>query len=465
MKIDELPELYNMLDDILPAEEPILSDIYASDLIETLLELMTFYIEQHPTAISEPDFHDDFKEDIFEFVYIQFEDELFLNEILEDDINMMIEEALELFFITIMPIRSFPDTRILSSPDKTIVDNTINYLRTKPQPAQRTDDWYKFRHNLITASNAYKAFENQATQNQLIYEKCQPIKTADTVTIVNVNTTLHWGQKFEPLSVMIYEHLYNTKIEDFGCIQHDDYYFLGASPDGINVDPNSDRFGRMLEIKNIVNREINGIPKKEYWIQTQLQMEVCNLDECDFLETQFKEYDTYSDYIAASESGSGSVLKGFFMYFSGKNGKPFYKYKPLDMKTDVDIMKWEEDNISYYEKEGLTWIKNIYWKLECISCVLILRNRPWFNQNIIAIQNTWEIIETERQTGCEHRAPNKRIKKEKTFDPLLNMGCFLKMDNNGKTIIVNKIEHTELKISDFFTSIKQQEDLSCEEKH
>ena len=45
------------------------------------------------------------------------------------------------------------------------------------------------------------------------------------------------------------------------------------------------------------------------------------------------------------------------------------------------------------------------------------------------------------------------------------MGCFLKMDNNGKTIIVNKIEHTELKISDFFTSIKQQEDLSCEEKH
>ena len=45
----------------------------------------------------------------------------------------------------------------------------------------------------------------------------------------------------------------------------------------------------MLEIKNIVNREINGIPKKEYWIQMQLQMEVCDLGECDFLETRFKE--------------------------------------------------------------------------------------------------------------------------------------------------------------------------------
>lgn len=457
MKMNELPELENMLDYILPAEEPILSDIYASDFIESLLELMTFYIEQHPTAVSEPDFHDDFKENILEFVFLHFEDELYLNEMLEDDIDMMVEEALELFFITIMPIRSFSDACILSSPDKTIIENTINYLRTKPQPAQRTDDWYKFRHNLITASNAYKAFENPSTQNQLIYEKCQPIKTAETVTVVNVNTTLHWGQKFEPLSVMIYEHLYNTKIEDFGCIQHDHYYFLGASPDGINVDPDSDRYGRMLEIKNIVNREINGIPKKEYWIQTQLQMEVCNLDECDFLETQFKEYETHSDYIN-DVLLSESVFKGFFMYFSGKNGKPLYIYKPLTMNAEDDIMKWEEDNISCYEKEGLTWIKNIYWKLECISCVLILRNRLWFDQNIVAIQNTWEIIENERQTGCDHRAPNRRIKKEKTFDPLLNMECFLKMDTDGKTMIANKIENVELKIYDFFPSIKQKED-------
>lgn len=66
---------------------------------------------------------------------------------------------------------------------------------------------------------------------------------------------------------------------------------MGASPDGINVDVNSERYGRMLEIKNIVNREINGIPKKEYWVQMQMQMEVCDLDECDFLETKFVEYE------------------------------------------------------------------------------------------------------------------------------------------------------------------------------
>ena len=96
--------------------------------------------------------------------------------------------------------------------------------------------------------------------------------------MVNTNTTLHWGQKYEPVSILLYETMYDTQIEDFGCIQHPLHTFLGASPDGINVDSSSERYGRMLEIKNIVNREINGIPKKEYWIQMQQQMEQGHID-------------------------------------------------------------------------------------------------------------------------------------------------------------------------------------------
>ena len=45
----------------------------------------------------------------------------------------------------------------------------------------------------------------------------------------------------------------------------------------------------MVEIKNVVSREITGIPVTKYWIQTQIQMEVCDLEECDFVETKFKE--------------------------------------------------------------------------------------------------------------------------------------------------------------------------------
>ena len=62
---------------------------------------------------------------------------------------------------------------------------------------------------------------------------------------------------------MYYEYTHKTKVEDYGCITFDNYSFLGASPDGINVDQESYRYGRMLEIKNPVNRILDGNPKKD----------------------------------------------------------------------------------------------------------------------------------------------------------------------------------------------------------
>ena len=67
---------------------------------------------------------------------------------------------------------------------------------------------------------------------------------------------------------------------------------------------------------------------------------------------------------------------------------------------------WSSDKIN--ELINVQWIKNIYWKLEDFSCVLVLRNCVWFKNNIDTIQNLWNIIEKERITGHEHRAPNKR---------------------------------------------------------
>jgi putative phage-type endonuclease len=326
--------------------------------------------------------------------------------------------------------------------EKTIeIENKLNKLRQKPQPVQRTPEWYTFRHNLITASNAYKVFETQSSINQIIYEKCQPLKLDlfknDEIqkTMVNVNTTLHWGQKYEPLSVLIYEDMYKTQIEDFGCIEHETYKFIGASPDGINIDPKSDRYGRMLEIKNIVNREITGIPKKEYWIQMQIQMEVWDLDECDFLETKFVEYPDSNSFFSEQEP----CTKGVISYFHRQDGSPYYVYKPLNIKDDEEINTWEEEIVDKYQnntnqndnseiKEKMVWIKNIYWKLEKLSCVLVLRNKKWFNDNVGQIQKIWNIIEQERVTGYEHRAPVRKIKKEKdnVEKPFINdNGCLL----------------------------------------
>jgi putative phage-type endonuclease len=465
-----LEELDNIIDKIQAQDDPYFTDDDSLELYNTCLYLMEEFIKNNPKLITEPDFEDIFEDNINELMYAQFEDDIFFNDDAEDELDDIILEAMDAFFDDFMPIRSYEDARILVEPDFDYIGEQLECLRSKPQPAQRTPEWYQFRHNLITASNAYKAFDSQATKNQLIYEKCQPLTSVQSSTnvnldsdivlteevkMVNVNSSLHWGQKYEPLSVKVYEHIYETGVEDFGCIQDEEYAFLGASPDGINTDINSTRYGRMLEIKNIVNREIDGIPKKEYWIQMQLQMKVCDLDECDFLETRFTEYadqnafkeDINEDEIYEDDDGKEFVNvclskdlkhKGIILYFHTKESKPYYVYKPLDITHPDDIIKWEESMLDLYQsdKYNYTYIKFIYWKLDQMSCVLVCRNIQWFEDNIWELEELWNTVVLERVSGFEHRAPNRKTKIN-AFDLLGNAQsqsksqskCLLKFNN------------------------------------
>jgi putative phage-type endonuclease len=390
------------------------------DLIETILMLLNDNDDtRHDCGeifVNELIDAEDMTE-IYDLVCIQFEN-LFINNSDEDYIYGIIEDAVDIYNFIKHPhleqnkdiVNNQHDTNTNTNTTTTTTEyytKIIEYLRTRPQPPQRTDAWYKFRHNLITASNAYKAFESQSSINQLIYEKCQPLKTAETdsFSFVNVKSPFHWGQKYEPVSVLLYEEIFKTKVEDFGCIQHDKYSCIGASPDGINVDPTSPLYGRMLEIKNVVSREITGIPKNEYAIQMQLQMEVCNLDECDFLETKFVEFGSETEFY---NDVSDTKAKGVIVYFV-RDGKPFYVYKPLKIVLRPDIESWEQETMEKYG--DLVWIQNIYWRLDVLSCILVKRDRLWFESHIGQLEKVWKIIEEERITGFSHRAPNKRITK------------------------------------------------------
>ena len=457
MLISDIPELENVLDSIVPQNDAYFNEEEAIEIYDTCIHLMEEYIDSHPSIISDPDFHDIFYDDIEHIIKTHFEDDLCFA---EEELEQIIDNAFDDFFEDYMPPRSFEETFILTEPNYEVIDKQIAYLKSKPQPIQRTKEWYEFRQNLITASNAYKAFENQSSKNQLIYEKCQPltqnininvtkldengdiisqsIEDPNTIKMVNINTTLHWGQKYEPLSVMVYEYNYDTHVDDFGCIKHEKYSFLGASPDGINVDKQSPRYGRMLEIKNIVNREIDGIPKKEYWIQMQLQMEVCNLNECDFLETQFVEYDSYTDYINDGETSNMNTdgkMKGLIMYFHAKEGKPHYEYRPLHINSEEDSEKWEQEIMDKHN--DMSWIRNYYWKLEQYSCVLVLRNQIWFQKNIHELEELWSVVLKERESGYEHRAPNKRAKKDNEQTPSFK-GLLINIVK--KPVITEKIE-------------------------
>lgn len=290
--------------------------------------------------------------------------------------------------------------------DEPEYETKLQYLQTIYQPEQRTNEWYNFRYNHLTASNAWKAFGTQASKNELIYEKCQPMSIEKYGPSL-AETPMSWGHKYEPLTVKLYEHFHKTTISDFGCIEHPEYPFLAASPDGIVT--GDINYGRMIEIKNVVSREISGIPKKDYYIQMQLQMEVCDLDECDFVETKFTEYDYEEDYLNDQNENNVNhpIKKGVICVFIKDNSSFHYEYMPFDYKGTYQ--EWLEMIVSEKSTDTIIWFRNVFWKLEVYSCVLVKRKKEWFKIVVPELSQIWQIIGEERQSGNYIiRAPKKR---------------------------------------------------------
>ena len=148
--------------------------------------------------------------------------------------------------------------------------------------------------------------------------------------------------------------------------------------------------------------------KKSIGYRCSYKWETCKLPECDFLETRFIEYETYDDFASDgtfthTEDGKN---KGLIICFT-RDEKPIYEYAPIGISSE-EYDKWEATIMKEHTNDS--WIHNIYWKLDEMSCVLVTRNTEWFNAVIYQMQDLWNIVLNERVSGYEHRAPKKRIK-------------------------------------------------------
>ena len=121
------------------------------------------------------------------------------------------------------------------------------------------------------------------------------------------------------------------------------------------------------------------------------------------------------------------------------NGQPIYEYAPLGIvKHNEDMEQWQEDIMEKHNH--LTWIKNIYWKLDQVSCVLVLRNKLWFSSALKELKEIWNIIEEEKVSGNYiNRGPKKstqsRIKKkgnENDNNIEMSSTCFINVNVNDK---------------------------------
>ena len=95
-----------------------------------------------------------------------------LNDVLETYIRDLYDEITERFYEEITPPRVSLATQSGGEEgiDMETITAKIRTLQGKPQPEQRTPEWYERRNNLITASAASKAFGTPASVNQLVYE-------------------------------------------------------------------------------------------------------------------------------------------------------------------------------------------------------------------------------------------------------------------------------------------------------
>ncbi len=296
-------------------------------------------------------------------------------------------------------------------------------IRAIELPEQRSPEWFAMRSGKITASDGGAVLGKNKHEPQYNFV----LKKVLGSTFETALACYH-GKKFEQVVTMMYEYKNDVHTEEFGLLGHPDYYFLGASPDGIcsqykrDMKTYSPLVGRMLEIKCPLMRKIkysgdikDNICPIYYWCQVQLQLECCNLDECDFIQCNIEEYKDRNEWLEDTNSEADFKSKKYGLergvviellpsklteddYTNGVvKDTTIYNLATFLYPPKIDMSLSELDNWILTEmsnlKPNLRVNRVIYWRLIENNCTLILRDRNWFADNLEALRTMWSYVE------------------------------------------------------------------------
>lgn len=332
-----------------------------------------------------------------------------------------------------------------------IMIEKVKFIEKLNQPEQRSNEWYEMRKNMLTASDigAILGYSKYNSRKSIIKKK-----TVGS-TFKGNKYTLH-GQKYEEIAKQIYETRYNKIVNEYGLIKHPEIDILGASPDGISND------GIMLEIKCPPKRKITGIVPEHYWVQMQVQLQVCKLERCDFIECLIEEYQDYEDYLEDSfdeddfeyydiipktfdinhinvpsdRQTVNGLEKGIIgeirVQINDNDFESKYFYPPFNL-TSKQQNEWLDNK----SKEIGKYITKIYWHLKFSSVVKVDRDDKWWEKNNVVqkLYDTWDEIKKERNKI-------KKKKENETYD-----------DNDDGIIIDFSNLKSELPKNDFYDSL------------
>ena len=249
-------------------------------------------------------------------------------------------------------------------------------LRDYGTADQRSDSWHLRRSEMITASEITKAFKtaSPSARKELLMRKLDGPKPAGDSGPI---TACLWGTQFEPLAKEVYGDIQGgADIVDTTCVVHPVHKFIGASPDGIVLTKNKmdPRWGKLVEFKCPISRKFtqeSAIPDA-YYHQMQLQMECCNIDECDYVEMQFKT-------VGRTEwNTTDSPYKGAMVVYD--DGRISYKEKQEDPDTWKSKIEGDEHRV-------------VWWILANIRIENVPRENGWMDKHIDEFKDFWSMVQ------------------------------------------------------------------------
>lgn len=313
-----------------------------------------------------------------------------------------------------------------------ILRKRVRLLSKRKLYPQKSPEWFMQRQKKITASEAAsclfktqedcsgylehfktsykmngKGLNSFKSREEFIISKCLEFYGKSQYT--DNHSTLH-GKRFEDVASKFYCNLRDTSIIEFGLLDHSKLDWIGASPDGITAE------GVMLEIKcpNVRRIKPDEFPIY-YWVQMQIQLEVCDLDECDYIECDIRQVSEEDFYDIPDDKYPGFILV--------KPGTEEYIYPPFDVVTVIEHLVWFATQDQSLEC--------VFYYIEKYQLLNVKRDRVWFKHVEPKLKETFDIInkfQNDKDAWDKHYAEYLGVKNKKFNDYFESSTCMIDID-------------------------------------
>jgi hypothetical protein len=279
--------------------------------------------------------------------------------------------------------------------------SVISELLNKPQVAQHTADWYAQRRNRLTASEFSQILDGR--RGALLRSKLDTSSgdrpSQAPVALAQEDGEMvatSWGHRFEPIVRRIYELEIaglDTVCDTMGRLTHKTVPWLSASPDGLVT--KGPLAGRLVEIKAPKTRQPGKFVPHEYYVQMQVQMEVCDLDAVDFIEAQFKQrpggVETDQDRIDLDVAPWKGVINVYGDFDDPTTWRYVYS-EPVEDLEDVEMPEEPADQKPLLEST-VWWLSGWYPRT-------VLRSPEWWGSvGWPAAELFWAQVQSGREAA------------------------------------------------------------------